>query len=127
MKITVSSIHVLHLGMIRLLVKSSISLDMNQFVEGHQITQQSAIYVKKEFFKLSNLQRHLQIHSYKKFKPKKESNLKIREETNMFPSMAFTQDLDRFDTDNILSITENELPTDVSNHPELLSHMSKSC
>ena len=57
----------------------------------------------------------------------KESNLKIREETNMFPSMAFTQDLDRFDTDNILSITENELPTDVSNHPELLSHMSKSC
>ena len=100
---------------------------MNQLVQGHQITQKSSIYVKKEFSKLSNLLRHLQIYSYKKIRPKKESNLKIREETNMFPSMAFTQDLDRFDTDNILSITENELPTDVSNHPELLSHMSKSC
>ena len=37
--------------------------------------------------------------------------------------MAFDQDLNRLDADNILSITQNELPSDVSNQPELLLHM----
>ena len=69
---------------------------MNQFVEGHQITQQSAIYVKKEFFKLSNLQRHLQIHSNKKLKPMKKINLEIKEK-KMFPLTTFAQDLERPD------------------------------
>ena len=38
-KITVRSMHVLKLGVIIPLVNNPISLDMNQFVEGHQITQ----------------------------------------------------------------------------------------
>lgn len=47
MKITVSSLHVVNLGVIRLLVKISILIDMNQFVVVHQINQHSATYVKK--------------------------------------------------------------------------------
>ena len=42
----------------------------------------------------------------------------------MFPPMAIDQGLNRLDADNISPITENELPTDVSNKPELLLHMS---
>ena len=43
----------------------------------------------------------------------KISNLEIKEKTKMFPSMAtFDQDLDILDAGHILSITENELPTD---------------
>ena len=67
---------------------------------------------KKEFSKLSNLLKHLQIHSNQKCKPMKISNLEIKEKTKMFPSMAtFDQDLDRLDAGHILWITENELPT----------------
>ena len=40
--------------------------------------------------------------------------------------MTFDQDLDNFNAGNISSITENELPTGVSNQPELLSHTSSN-
>lgn len=42
----------------------------------------------------------------------------------MFPPMAIDQGLNRLDADNISPITENELPTDVSNKPKLLLLMS---
>ena len=37
------------LGMIMLWVNNSISLNINQFVEGHQMAQQSDSYVKNNF------------------------------------------------------------------------------
>ena len=42
------------------------------------------------------------MHSNQKCKPKKISNLEIKEKIKMFPSMTFDQDLDRLDADNIL-------------------------